>query len=571
MQAVARAIIDQEPVASGPAVILVALEDGREQIELGERVGHAAGDLLPHLQAAPEERHGEIGDEGEGARGARQLPPPPGDIARILRCRGESAKGDVVEQRARGVGEEKGPMGIEGLLELFDPAVAIFVLQRLDLGKEIRMAAQRPLGEDDQGAGQDIGAFHRDADRHHLIGALDIVRRAVADAASAMDVERIVDTVPHAVGRHVFEQRGDDGGLLAGRHHRGGDGARGLEPVGILDQARERLLDAFHEADRQTELLADTGIGRAAPRHRLGRRGARRRQRDGAPGGKTAHQHAPTLASAFRSANDPVDGHEHVAAARRAVGEGSARGQMAAADLHALMARRDQPERDADILAFAEMVLRIKQTKGEAKQRRLGRQRDVALVPGEPDAERLPALVQAPGHDAHVAHGGGIGARERAGEREAGNLLASREPRQVMRLLGLGAVFLDQLARPERVRHHDDGDAVRALGGNLAEHERLRLGREAQAAMFLRDQHAEEAVIADELPDIVGDVVQLVADAPIVEALAELGGRAVEKGALFFRERNRQHAAELGEIGRAGEQLRVPANCAGFERLALGL
>ncbi len=84
---------------------------------------------------------------------------------------------------------------------------------------------------------------------------------------------------------------------------------------------------------------------------------------------------------------------EHVAPARRAVGEGRAAGQMPPADLDARMVGRDQRERDADILAAAEMVVGIEQAEGEAEQRRLGRERDVALVPGEPDAERLLALM----------------------------------------------------------------------------------------------------------------------------------------------------------------------------------
>ena len=37
----------------------------------------------------------------------------------------------------------------------------------------------------------------------------------------------------------------------------------------------------------------------------------------------------------------------------------------------------------------------IEQAEGEAEQRRLGGERDVALVPGEPDAERLLAFVRA--------------------------------------------------------------------------------------------------------------------------------------------------------------------------------
>ncbi len=135
---------------------------------------------------------------------------------------------------------------------------------------------------------------------------------------------------------------------------------------------------------------------------------------------------------------------------------------MPPADLDAWMAGRNERERNADVLAAPEQVLRIEQAEGEPEQRRLGRERDVALVPAELDAERLLALVQAAGDDADVAHRGGVRAGERAGQSEAGNLLAACETRQEVRLLRVGAVFLDQLAWPERVRHHDDGDAVGA-------------------------------------------------------------------------------------------------------------
>ena len=85
---------------------------------------------------------------------------------------------------------------------------------------------------------------------------------------------------------------------------------------------------------------------------------------------------------------------------------------MAAADLHALVAGRDQAERDADILAAAQEIVRIEQTEGEAEQRGVGSERDVALVPSKLDAEGLLTLVKDLVHHAHIAHVGGVGAVE---------------------------------------------------------------------------------------------------------------------------------------------------------------
>ncbi len=68
-----------------------------------------------------------------------------------------------------------------------------------------------------------------------------------------------------------------------------------------------------------------------------------------------------------------------------------------------------------------------------------------------------------------------------------------------------------------------------------------------------------------------GMFVQLVADAPIVDALAELDGRPVEKGTLLWRERDRGRAAELRPVRRAAEQFGVPADGPSLQCLALGL
>ena len=89
--------------------------------------------------------------------------------------------------------------------------------------------------------------------------------------------------------------------------------------------------------------------------------------------------------------------------------------------------------------------------------------------------------------------------------------------------------------------------------------------------MLLGDEHAEEAVVADELPDVVRHVVQFMADAPVVEPLAEFGGRPVEEGALLGGERDGGDAAQLRPIRFAREQLGVPADGARLERLTLRL
>ena len=199
-----------------------------------------------------------------------------------------------------------------------------------------------------------------------------------------------------------------------------------------------------------------------------------------------------------------------------------------------------------------------------------GPQRDVALVPGDADAHHLLALVPAARDVADVAHGGGVRARGRSRQREARHLQPLGEARQVVVLLLGRAVLLDQLAWAQRVRHHDDGAHVGRARGDLAQHQRLRLRREAQAAVLLGDEHAEEAVLLDEGPDLLGDLLVLMADPPVVDHPAQLVGRAVEERLLLLRQGDRRDGAQLLPVGLAGEQLGIEADGAGVQRLLLG-
>ena len=102
-----------------------------------------------------------------------------------------------------------------------------------------------------------------------------------------------------------------------------------------------------------------------------------------------------------------------------------------------------------------EQVIGIVEMEGEAEQRRDRRERDVALVPGQADAEGLLAVDHLLDDDADVAHARRIRAGMRAGEREARHFLPGREAVEVLLLLRRRAVLFEQLARPERVGHHD--------------------------------------------------------------------------------------------------------------------
>ena len=144
------------------------------------------------------------------------------------------------------------------------------------------------------------------------------------------------------------------------------------------------------------ELLADAGIGAGGARRIGGAGGRQRRQRDAAAGGERRHQHLPALAEAFLPADDVVQRDEDVAAPVRAVLEHLHRRQMAMADLDAGEMGRDQRDGDAEVFLLAHQMIGIIGLEGEAQQRRDRAERDVALVPVQPQAQHFAAFETCP-------------------------------------------------------------------------------------------------------------------------------------------------------------------------------
>ena len=208
---------------------------------------------------------------------------------------------------------------------------------------------------------------------------------------------------------------------------------------------------------------------------------------------------------------------------------------------------------------------------GKAEQGRDRAERDVALVPVEPQPEHLASLEFAFADDAAVDHRGGVGAGFRTGQAKAGNLAAVGQPRQPGLLLLPGAEAHQQFAGAERIRHHHGHRGGQRARRNLAYHFGMRVGREAEPAIFVRDDHAEELVLLDEVPGLRRKVAPFPVDLPVVEHGTELVDRAVEKGLLFRRQGRRRIGKQLRPVGIAGEQIGVPPDIAGLQRFALGV
>jgi hypothetical protein len=94
----------------------------------------------------------------------------------------------------------------------------------------------------------------------------------------------------------------------------------------------------------------------------------------------------------------------------------------------------------------------IEELEREPEDRRDRAQRDVTLLPREADPEDLFPLVHALADDAEIGDRARVRTRFRVGEREARDLEALGEAREVVVLLLLGAVMDQELGRPQRIR-----------------------------------------------------------------------------------------------------------------------
>src|SRR5690606_38604019 len=99
--------------------------------------------------------------------------------------------------------------------------------------QHVGMATDGPLTEDHHAAGEDVGAFHGDGDRHRLIAAAEIVLRPHADTLAAVHVHGVVHALAHTLGQVVLDHAGQHCRLLAEIHRAGSHGPCGIHHVGI--------------------------------------------------------------------------------------------------------------------------------------------------------------------------------------------------------------------------------------------------------------------------------------------------------------------------------------------------
>ncbi len=285
---------------------------------------------------------------------------------------------------------------------------------------------------------------------------------------------------------------------------------------------------------------------------------------------ETLHQHPPALSCHFLATDDVVQRDEDVLAADRAVQEWCTDRTMAAADFHALGVPGDQRTGDAVVFGIAEEAIRIKHAEGQSDDRRHRRQRDPAFLEIEADTQHFLAVHFLLADDTGIGQRGGIGTRARAGQAEAGNLPAIGQARQVVLLLLFGTVLDEQLARAERV-WHANRDHQHFVRGQLLQYRRLRLRGKLQAAIFLRNDHAEELLFLEEVPQFFRQVGPFDRDVPGVAHGDGVGALVIHKCLFFLAQSIVAIDQQAVPVRTASKQLTVPANGAGLQGDLLGI
>ncbi len=147
---------------------------------------------------------------------------------------------------------------------------------------------------------------------------------------------------------------------------------------------------------------------------------------------------------------------------------------MTAADVDAGMPSRDQSQGDADLFLAAKQMFGIVQLERETEDGGNRPERDVALFPGQADAQDFAPFMKPLADDAEIRNRARIGTGIRSCQRKARHFQAFRKARQVMILLCVGAVMKQQFGGSEGIRHHDRYAGGRTARGQFLHH--LRMG-----------------------------------------------------------------------------------------------
>jgi len=97
------------------------------------------------------------------------------------------------------------------------------------------------------------------------------------------------------------------------------------------------------------------------------------------------------------------------------------------------------------------------------------------------------------------------------------------------------------------------------------------VGGKLEAAVLLRNDHAEEALVLDVAPGFAGQVVEFVRDLPVVDQAAGFLDLVVHERLLGCGQRRLRIGVQFPPVGLTAEQFAFPPDGAGFQRIALGI
>ncbi|MCY1533604.1 hypothetical protein D9M68_689430 [compost metagenome] len=95
------------------------------------------------------------------------------------------------------------------------------------------------------------------------------------------------------------------------------------------------------------------------------------------------------------------------------------------------------------------------------------------------------------------------------------------------------------------------------------------VGGKRQAAIFLGDDHAQEALGLQVVPDVRGQIVAFLRDVPVVDHAARLFRLVVQEMLFFLGQPGARVGEQAAPVGPAAEQFTFPPHRAGFQRVAL--
>mmetsp|Transcript_33517 Transcript_33517/g.83526 ORF Transcript_33517/g.83526 Transcript_33517/m.83526 type:complete len:573 (+) Transcript_33517:278-1996(+) len=364
-------------------------ERGVAEVERRERVRQAAGDHLLALERAAEEQR-EVGGGGEGGGQPHQLRLVVRDglgvhggsgrnLARLRRGRGECGerRGDRAAH-----GADRGRDGVaDHVFQLAREALGVVLgRERLHRVVQVRVRARHALPEDDERARQRVCALDRDADRRHVVAAVEQVVGPARDGRARHHVHRVRDRLARALGGLLLEHGREHSGRLVVVDHRGEQVGAGGAHERVAREPRKVLLHATHLGDGHAELLPQPRVGAHCHGGGGGAAGRASGQGDAAALGELLHQEEPAHARLVLPAEQRVHRDGHVGALHGAVHERVAGWVVAAADHKAGVGALEQRDGDALLARTLEQPLGVLQVEREADDAGDGREGNVALL-----------------------------------------------------------------------------------------------------------------------------------------------------------------------------------------------